>query len=1091
MLSVTFCYNYDQVARHDSVALVESDPLPGEIDAYMSRAYPERLVGQIAVVLPWACRGEQGTEMTVTGTLYDVVIRTSICNHPLVISEKLDLSVSMPYPLVWNSFRVWTIGLSFTNSHLQYLADHITLFSQLGAHWSRGDPIQRIDFVPYDMRINIQMIDCIDLRLIASPNNSFHVAGKTNALDPGTPLVLLRGSSLEASIRIPLSKFLRPSMDIHYDVLISAASLSLIPGAGSVLEATLANELHQFVSNASLGLKGVYAYFYEWTPDMRDVFSMDVKCDGASMILQPFYLSALNALSRNYFGADKRALAPKVLVQRGGVNQAELEVQQEMRRLKGECINQSDSYITVHLQNTELLLPHSLLSDKESASASIPSLVIEMHSSFSNSSFSDMNIDCSPLIITFNLAPIESAVVALNPQFSECGVGNLVLEGLHFKSSSLYGPKPEFSCYCTSKEITVSSLYGTLLPLQMLHLVNVCQNLLGDWSLGIDLSVNPTQHLIQKQLNSTFIHLKSVNLTVVLAPFSMMINSANVTYDSSNDFLDSCGPQGVWSAPETIIRAFLHSPKQDSAAPSSPSSKSQSPSNAGASKVSSPKNVVCDVSAHEMLYLSVPFTYSSTVVRSCIDVDAAAQREFWSQQDKESGRLQFNEEDASKGSPRSAASNSASNTASTAGGASSASGRIRRHSRASIPQTISSPRFDGISAAVSAAESCSVATSTALIARDLWYNITSDTPRGDAGDRQPGSTAEEDLFDVNDFGSAHSSVSTPNEDELHSARSLSSDSGGSRIVLNDVEMGSSFSTPRELRIDDVSNEKHASSLHVTATLGWRERLAISGRIGQSLHPVAFSGPILDLPTLNSTYFDTESDADKRSHPPDQGRDSAAGVGSTRRPIVDSDGTSSDCAVNDEDEEEKFWCVFEALTRAEIEFGHKRSCHFSKVLSFSKGIACRVNAIAPAALELIVDYLTPFKNEVSIVAELQLPIQKDDYRIRVGRTTPIRDSPISPESESSLRAVIALFEFAHQAVRNASFSSSDAMFLEHTLKSSFSVTVPFVAVDVYPPPPIIAYSSLLPANHQGHSAFSVIRIVAGGFKYQAASQTEVS
>jgi hypothetical protein len=161
------------------------------------------------------------------------------------------------------------------------------------------------------------------------------------------------------------------------------------------------------------------------------------------------------------------------------------------------------------------------------------------------------------------------------------------------------------------------------------------------------------------------------------------------------------------------------------------------------------------------------------------------------------------------------------------------------------------------------------------------------------------------------------------------------------------------------------------------------------------------------------------------------------------------------------------------------------------LSFSKGIACRINAIAPAALELIVDYLSPFKDEVSIVAELQLPIQKDDSRVRVGRTTPIRDSPISPESESSLRAVISLFEFAHQAVRCASFTSPDAMFLDHALKSSFSVTVPFVAVDVYPPPPVIAYSSLLPANYQGHSAFSVIRIVAGGFKYQTASQTDVS
>ena len=118
---------------------------------------------------------------------------------------------------------------------------------------------------------------------------------------------------------------------------------------------------------------------------------MDVKCSGASITVQPFYLSALNTLSKNYFGADKRAMAPEQLAERGGVNQAESEFQEQLRRLKGDLVNQSASHLTVHLQNSEFLLPRSLIGDNEFATESVPSLVIEMHSSYSKSSCSDMH----------------------------------------------------------------------------------------------------------------------------------------------------------------------------------------------------------------------------------------------------------------------------------------------------------------------------------------------------------------------------------------------------------------------------------------------------------------------------------------------------------------------------------------------------------------------------------------------------------------------------------------------------------------------------------------------------------------------------
>lgn len=375
-----------------------------------------------------------------------------------------------------------------------------------------------------------------------------------------------------------------------------------------------------------------------------------------------------------------------------------------------------------------------------------------------------------------------------------------------------------------------------------------------------------------------------------------------------------------------------------------------------------------------------------------------------------------------------------------------------------------------------------------MISQDAWDELTAETPRGDASDRHHTGNPAEELFDVDDFASAHSSVSTPNEDDLHSARSLSSDGGGSRIVLNDGEDSSSFSSPRELHIKDTADMR-ALSLHVTATLCWREHLTLCGRIGQSLHPVALSGPILAFPTLNSALFDAEAGLDKRFPLPSPNvGDCAAGVGGVRRPASETEMTTSD-DDRDKNNRDSRWDNFEALARAEFEEGDARSCHSSKAISFHKGISCRLSALAPAAVEMLVEYLSPFLNEAASVAELPLPASNDASPSHVARASPIRVSP-KPSQSESLHALLFLFEHAHKAVRSASFSSPDAMLLNHTLKSSFSVSVPFIALDIYPPPPILP-ERLSSKIGLGVCGFAAIRFVASGLKYKFASQINVS
>jgi hypothetical protein len=375
-----------------------------------------------------------------------------------------------------------------------------------------------------------------------------------------------------------------------------------------------------------------------------------------------------------------------------------------------------------------------------------------------------------------------------------------------------------------------------------------------------------------------------------------------------------------------------------------------------------------------------------------------------------------------------------------------------------------------------------------LVSKDAWYELTLETPRADASEILKTSNGGEDLFNVDDFQSAHSDVSTPNDDDLHSARSLSSDGGNSRIVLNDGGSCSSFSTPRELGIGDTRDKKCGSQLHVSARLCWREHLVLCGLTAQSLHPVSLSGPILNLPSLNQLHFEkevaVETSFSSHSHPNSDSA-AAAGVGDQHRPMLDSEEDNNNenrnCSGGSSD-------VYEPVLRAELDEGDNRFCHYNKLLVLNKGVGCRVNAIAPAAAEVLVEYLAFCSSEGCTVADLQLELPRLNTKFPSRATQ--HAAPHLPSQSQYARSLISLFEYAHQALRSVSFSSADAMLLKHTVKHSFSVVLPFVAVDMYPPPPLID-PSFSKISHHGLFEFGAVRFVAGGFKYKIASQTDVS
>ncbi|XP_065578984.1 bridge-like lipid transfer protein family member 1 isoform X2 [Artemia franciscana] len=107
------------------------------------------------ISIPWIVK-EEGYTIKVDGQLFLVEASTSLSFRNLAECERLEISVSMHYPLLWNDYQCWnfTIGGSRMSTYIIY--DHKEFFQDLIADWSSKSMPDILQFIPYTWNFSVK-----------------------------------------------------------------------------------------------------------------------------------------------------------------------------------------------------------------------------------------------------------------------------------------------------------------------------------------------------------------------------------------------------------------------------------------------------------------------------------------------------------------------------------------------------------------------------------------------------------------------------------------------------------------------------------------------------------------------------------------------------------------------------------------------------------------------------------------------------------------------------------------------------------------------------------------------------------------------
>jgi hypothetical protein len=166
----------------------------------------------------------------------------------------------MPFPLVWNEHRVWTLNVTAKKPDVFLLRDHVFLLQDLVKDWvAIATPIDLLHFVPISYQIQLDASQasvylCINEHNIINYPNSMDDNGK----NPKT-----------TTVDSPCQFFLLAYLDIHVQKVRFNASLPLVTYQPEVLSVNYsAQVICGAMNNKSSSPLTFFFSMYSWIKSM-------------------------------------------------------------------------------------------------------------------------------------------------------------------------------------------------------------------------------------------------------------------------------------------------------------------------------------------------------------------------------------------------------------------------------------------------------------------------------------------------------------------------------------------------------------------------------------------------------------------------------------------------------------------------------------------------------------------------------------------------------------------------------------------------------------------------------------------------------
>eukprot|EP00727_Mastigamoeba_balamuthi_P000579 m51a1_g10518 hypothetical protein (3412) ;mRNA; f:200861-214054 len=450
---------------------------PDATDCSLDIDFSERC--SLLFAMDYVARTAAGPQTLITMTTEEISCRTTVNNVPILSAAGLTLDWGMQYPLKFNEKVDMRLRVDLKKPRIFPVYDHIGFFQNLSNDWSSTDKAPSVSdglfFSPKEVHVTIVASDYALLLNV----NQMNVTNNPNDLDDNAHFVL-SSPETTVTVSVPPAAFLANKRSIEFHVRGKNLVFSLLlPKFNTVRQNLDPDEnitmpvggsvtVEEYNWNRGLGCPFVwgenldlstYLYYTFLDPANLDSLELNIKARTAALRLFGFFVQHILVLKDNWAGLFQHARTSK-------------QFEEGYKFPPEDPSNAFEVYVQVDVREGTLLLPLNLYSSKKQATATFDQLLVEARII---PAYVDLSLSFSPLYGQVPILTSENET-PLGEAFDISNRSYISINSFSFHLYWLFGPRPVGASYRETYNLRVGLITGHVALQQLISIVSWLTN---------------------------------------------------------------------------------------------------------------------------------------------------------------------------------------------------------------------------------------------------------------------------------------------------------------------------------------------------------------------------------------------------------------------------------------------------------------------------------------------------------------------------------------------------------------------------------------------------------------------------------------
>ncbi|CAO3600899.1 unnamed protein product [Absidia cylindrospora] len=401
--------------------------------------------------------GEDGYLITVDVELKDADITTSVNFANLVHVDGFKLHINMPFPLVWNEHRTWSVDAKATNPELFLLRDHVYLLQDLVKDWIAHPPTDLLHFVPVTYQLRLETTKANIFLCI----NEHNIINYPNSADDNA-FAAIYINKIALGISVPMITYQPEVISVNYEAQLDNVHGRVSLQSSHTWSSFMRKEDAELGSCQSVSIHGSYEA-YTTVDVLRHIESANIhiKFQGAVLKLFGAVIRYIMILRDNYIGNSLHFCTIDEYRRR----RSNPDDYMQMRKKEMDSKSLSDPfelYLLCDVDDCSLILPENLYECTHYSQLEFRELQLELRNL---DIYMDMYVTFSPITWTRESNRDPTTRHRHSKMKNARDPGNyLYIDGANIHAHRLFGPHPATSTYLCHWELDVGNVKGELKP---------------------------------------------------------------------------------------------------------------------------------------------------------------------------------------------------------------------------------------------------------------------------------------------------------------------------------------------------------------------------------------------------------------------------------------------------------------------------------------------------------------------------------------------------------------------------------------------------------------------------------------------------